>query len=107
MVGPAGAAGAVITRDRLAVALATDRMRIRRHDRVLVRFAITTPAHVRVTISGTATRALRVTADVRPGRRTLRVPGPLRPGRYVLTLSAGTSDGQHASDRLRLDVTRH
>jgi hypothetical protein len=86
--------------------LADRRLRAQPGQRLLVRYILTTRARVRATITGNGTRPIRSSVTVGPGRHALRLLVPKRQGRYVFTLTADSSPRQHASDRLRLDVTR-
>jgi hypothetical protein len=102
--GPHGPAGATGFRDRLALALARQRLGARPGRRVRLRFVVTTVAEVRLLVEGRRGRPLR--RRVPAGRRVLWLRAPRRPGRYRLTLSARTGDGQRARDRALLIVRR-
>jgi hypothetical protein len=103
---PPASSGSASVPHRLKVTLAASRLRSRPGRQVLVRYRVITGARVRATITGTGTHPIRSRATVGPGRHTLRLRAPRRPGRYTLTLTARSSDGQPASDRARLDITR-
>jgi NHL repeat-containing protein len=102
--GPPGPSGAAAFRDRLALALASQRISGRTGRRLKVRFVVTAAADVRLAVSGGGARP--VSRRVAAGRRVLRLRLPRRPGRYRLTLTARSGDGQRAGDRARLTVRR-
>jgi hypothetical protein len=91
---------------RLAFALATARVHAHPRRRITLRYAATTTA----TIDLAVLRGRRHVADVHAtghaGRNLIRLRAPARPGRYRLQVLATTSDGQRATDRARLTVTR-
>jgi hypothetical protein len=103
---PSAPPGPPSVRHRLTVTLAAGRLRSRQGRDVLVRYRVTASARVRATITRSGIRPVRSSRTVGPGRHTLRLRAPRRPGRYTLTLIARSSDGQRASNRARLDVTR-
>jgi hypothetical protein len=101
--GPAGAPGPAT--DRLALALATDRVRARPRQRITLRYATTTAAAIEPRVFSGRRPGARVRADARAGRNTIRVRAPRRARRYRVELIASTGDGQIATDRARLIVT--
>jgi hypothetical protein len=89
---------------RFAAAFVGRSLRARPHARVIVRFTVSRAARVRVTISGSDTRPVRVSKLVRSGRVAVTVRAPARRGRYRLVLMATTGDGMRASDTARIVV---
>lgn len=108
--GTAGLQGAPGTArraiDRLAVALAADRLRARPGRRLTLRHASTTPAAVELRVLRGARRVAGAGGTARSGRNTIRLRAPRRPGRYRIELAAFTADGQRATDRSRRTITR-
>jgi DNA-binding beta-propeller fold protein YncE len=102
--GPAGAPGAAF--DRLTLALATDRVHARARQRVKLRYSTTTAATIELRLVRGSRRVASVCANAQPGRNTIRLRAPSRPRRYRVELIAATGDGQRATDRARLTVTR-
>jgi hypothetical protein len=102
--GPGGADGPAV--DRLAVALATGRLRARPRQRLKLRYAATTEAAVKVRVLRGKRRVSRAGASARSGRNAIRLRAPRRPGRYRIELTATTEDGQRTTDRARLTVVR-
>jgi hypothetical protein len=105
--GPAGAVGpAGPVFDRLAVALAADRLRARPRQRLTLRYAATTTATVELRVLRGARRVARVRGNARSGRNTIRLRAPRGAGRYRLQITAVTADGQRTTDRAQLTITR-
>jgi NHL repeat len=100
-VGPAGRAS-----DRLALALATDRLRARPRQRLALHYAATTAATIELRVLSGRRRLARVRASAHTGRNTIRLRVPGRARRYSLQLIATSGDGQTATDRASLTVTR-
>jgi hypothetical protein len=101
--GPAGAPGPAF--ERLALALATDGLRVRPRQRFTLRFAATNAARVELRVLSGRDRVTRVNSGARVGRNTIRLRAPSRAGRYRVEMIAFTVDGQRATDRARLTVT--
>ena len=103
--GPAGPPGPAL--DRLALALATDRVRAHPRQRVTLRYATTTAATIELRVLTGRRRVARVRATADAGRNTIRLRAPGRARRYRVHAIATTADGQTATDRARLTVTRN
>jgi hypothetical protein len=90
---------------RLAVALAANRFAGMRRRVLVLRFVVTTDAAVGVELKRGSTRVRYVRRRMTAGRGALRIRAP-RPGRYTLVLTARSPDGQTATDRARVTITR-
>jgi hypothetical protein len=103
--GPQGAPGAVVVRDRLAAALATDRFRGRAKRPLVVRFVTTVPALVTLEIRRGARVVAQVADQVGAGRARLRFKRLPARGRYTLRLTAVAGD-ETVTDTGRVRVRR-
>ena len=101
--GPAGPPGPAF--DRLALAIATDRLRARPRQRVRLRYATSTAATIELRVLSGNRRVARLIANARAGRNTIRLRAPSRARRYRVQVIATSRDGQTATDRVRLTVT--
>jgi hypothetical protein len=90
---------------RLAVALAANRFAGMRRRVLVLRVVVTTDAAVGVELKRGSTRVRYVRRRMNAGRGALRIRAP-RPGRYTLVLTARSPDGQTATDRARVTITR-
>jgi len=104
-VGPQGPAGAVLVRDRLAAALATDRYRGRARRRLTVRFVTTVRALVTLRLRRGAKVVAQVADQVGPGRARLTFRRLPARGRYALRLTA-VAGGETVRDTGRVRVRR-
>ena len=105
--GPAGPSGPLGPgADRLAVALATDRLRARPRQRLRVRYAASATAAVELRVLRAGRRIARARGRARAGANAIRLRAPRKAGRYRLVLTAVAADGQRSSDRVRLTVLK-
>jgi hypothetical protein len=113
--GPAGPAGATGSQgpagppapafDRLALALATNRVRARPRQTVTLRYATTTAVTIELRVMTGRRRIADLRADAHAGRNTIRLRAPRLARRYRVDVIATAGDGQTATDRARLTVT--
>jgi DNA-binding beta-propeller fold protein YncE len=102
--GPQGPAGPAAAFDRLALASATDSVRVRPRERVTLRYATTIAATIELRVVSGRARLASVRANARAGRNAISVRAPSRARRYRLELIATSGDGQTATDRALLTV---
>ena len=93
--------------DRLALALATDRLSTRPRRRVTLRYATTTAATIELRVFAGRRRVALVRANAQAGRNRLRLQAPRPVRRYRLQLIATSRDGQRATDSALLTVVRN
>jgi hypothetical protein len=102
---PAGPAGPVVTRDRLAAALATDRHAGRARRRLAVRFVTTVRALVTLELRRGRRVVAQVAGQAGPGRAQLAFRRLPKRGRYTLHLMAVSGD-ETVTDAGRARVRR-
>jgi hypothetical protein len=103
--GPQGPAGPVVTRDRLAAALATDRHAGRARRRLAVRFVTTVRALVTLELRRGRRVVAQVAGQAGPGRAQLAFRRLPKRGRYTLHLMAVSGD-ETVTDAGRARVRR-
>jgi len=92
---------------RLALALTSDRLRLKRNRRGRIRYVVTTAGSVWLDVLRGKSVVTSAQGRARTGHNALTLTRRgLAPGRYRLRLRARTSDGQLASDFARLTIYR-
>lgn len=101
----------IVFRDRLAIALATGRIRASAGMRVRLVFAATTAGRASLVVRRGTRTVAQLTRTVRRGRNAITWSGRVRgrharPGTYRLTVVVRAPDGQQATARTTLTVVR-